>query len=224
MAFYRVHLHPTESQKSSSEVFTPSSAVCLLACPEGRAVSWGQLLPATGGHEGVGDVEQGGTDGDLEGELCNCRTAEAEGTSGGHGVGPSLMLDEAAQGPVQLSYLQGWRSHQLPVPVFVMETFFLLHIQLKFFWLQLGFSLCAFEKCWTTFSVTCHKAAAHTRKIFPFSPPGWTRPSSLPASPRTSRSPPHHHFVSFSRTHSSTLLALGSPRLDTVSSCGLIRT
>ena len=66
-----------------------------------------------------------GTDGDLEGELCNCRTTEAEGTSGGHRVEPSLMLDEAAQGPVQSSYLQGWRSHQLPVPVFVMEAFFI---------------------------------------------------------------------------------------------------
>lgn len=75
-----------------------------------RAVSWGgcQLLPATGGCGGVGDVEQGGTDGNLEGELCNCRTTEAEGTSGGYGEGPSLTLDEAAQGPVQSSYLQGW--------------------------------------------------------------------------------------------------------------------
>lgn len=94
----------------------------------------------------MGDVEQRGTDGNLKGKLCNCRTTEAEGTSGGHGVEPSLTLDEAAQGPVQLIYLQGWRSHQLPVPVFIMETF-LFHIQLKFFWLQLGLSLCAFEKC-----------------------------------------------------------------------------
>lgn len=83
---------------------------------------------------GVEDVEQEGTDRNLEGDLCNCRTTEAEGTSGGHSVGPSLMLDEAAQGPVQSSYLQGWRSHQLPVPVFVMETS-LFCLQLKFFWL-----------------------------------------------------------------------------------------
>lgn len=55
------------------------------------------------------------------------------------------MLDKAAQGPVRLSYLQGWTSHRLSVPVFVMETL-LFRIWLKFFWLQLDLSLCAFEK------------------------------------------------------------------------------
>ena len=41
-------------------------------------------------------LSQGDTGGNLEGELCNCRTTEAEGTSGGHEAGPSLVLDEAA--------------------------------------------------------------------------------------------------------------------------------
>lgn len=129
----QVHLHPAGSQESFCETFTPSSvSVFLLALraeqSPGEDANFSQPLV------GAEDVEQGGTDRNLEGDLCNWRTTEAEGTSGGHSVGPSLMLDEAAQGPVQSSYLQGWRSHQLPVPVFVMETF-LFRLRLKFFWL-----------------------------------------------------------------------------------------
>lgn len=74
-------------------------------------------------------------DGNGEGDVCNHGVTEAEGSSGGLGAGPTL-LDGIAQGPVQTSYFQGWRSHQLSVPVFVMEKmFFSFHVRWKFFWL-----------------------------------------------------------------------------------------
>lgn len=65
-------------------------------------------------------VRDAGQGADGDGVVCDCRVTGAEGSSGGLGAGPTL-LDGIAQGPVQTSYFQGWRFHQLPVPVSVME-------------------------------------------------------------------------------------------------------
>lgn len=99
-------LHPSWSQRSS-ETFTASSvsrqwSVSLLTQEQSSLLG---RLPPFCECRGVGDAGQGGTDGNHKRELYNCRAAVAEGTSGDHGAGPGLMLDEAAQGPVQLSYL-----------------------------------------------------------------------------------------------------------------------